>query len=253
MGVRARLVKLLGMAPEINRMKLEQALPPAGSQRISFDQYAADLPQLHTWDGGVYWNSGGFEASHLRSLRTFFDTHVPAHPWVLETGAGNSTIFFLYHSPTRLVSIAPDADLFARIRAYCDQAGVSTAGLEARVGGSEWILPQIASTADGNGGFDFVLVDGCHNWPLVFVDFFYGNYLLKTGGYLMLDDIDLYPVKELVRMLSEQPGFTKVLDLGKALVFRRDTAERTLGEWSTVPYLSRKSEEARKSPAPYAL
>jgi hypothetical protein len=61
----------------------------------------------------------------------------------------------------------------------------------------------------------------------------------------MIDDIQLHPSRELANMLGEQPEFELALDLGKALVFRRQptASARTLGEWNSSPYIVRRSKK----------
>lgn len=220
----------------------------------TLDKYLSALPMLHTWDGGVTWNTGGFFRSDLERLHDFLLRRVGASANILETGAGNSTITLLLLEPRRLVSIAPDGELFERIRRYCRENAIGMDALEACVEGSEWVLPRLAaSSRDGVNEFDFILIDGCHNWPMVFVDFFYANYVLKPGGYLMIDDVQLHSIKELARLLVEQPAFDVVLDLGKSLVFQRTSSCRTLPEFTHTPYLARKSEEYEKSANPFQL
>jgi hypothetical protein len=174
---------------------------------------------------------------------------------MLETGAGNSTIALMHLNPRRLVSIAPDRELFERIRQYCANTRIDVSALEAHVERSEWVLPQMALAAKSSGPlFDFALIDGCHNWPMVFVDFMFVNHMLKPGGYLMIDDLQLHSVKELARLLSEQPEFEPALDLGKSMIFRRKSeAGQVLGEWVAVPYIVRKSQEYASSANPFAL
>ena len=76
--------------------------------------------------------------------------------------------------------------------------------------------------------------------------------MLKTNGYIMID-LQLHSVKELARMLMKQPDFELALDLGKSLVFRRVSDTRSLGEWPTLPYIVRKSDEYGRSASPFAL
>lgn len=220
----------------------------------NFKLFLSNIPLLHSWDNGQTWNTGGFQGSHLEMLHDFLKANLPAAPRILETGAGNSTISFLFLSPSRLVSIAPEAALFDRIFSYCETNKIVSNALEACVDGSEWVLPRMATEMrDSDQLFDFVLIDGCHNWPMAFVDFFYANYMLKPGGYMMIDDVQLHSLKELARMMSEQPGFELVLDLGKSLVFRRVTENRLIGEWNEIPYIVRKTNEYAKTENPYRL
>jgi predicted O-methyltransferase YrrM len=221
---------------------------------MDFEQYLADMPLLHSWDGGATWNNGGFSPEHLRPLHAFLKERFAQPMEILETGAGNSTICFLFLSPRRLVSIAPEPDLFDRIRSFCQSHDISTLRLESYVEGSEWALPRLAAgLPNGEPCFDFVLLDGSHNWPMVFLDFFYCNYMLKRGGYVMVDDVNLHSVKELARMLSEQRDFRIALDLGKALLFERTTDKRVLPEWLSLPYIWRKTADYSQWKNPFEL
>lgn len=210
---------------------------------MDFYEYLDNLPLLHNWDGGKTWCTGGFQREHLEKLHDFLKKNLPLSPRMLETGAGNSTIAMLFLAPRKLVSIAPAKKLFERINDFCTKHGISFDTLEIYADGSQWVLPKLAENIQDSELYDFVLLDGSHNWPLVFVDFFYANYMLKPGGYMMLDDIQLHSIKELARLLNEQPGFKIELDLGKSLVFRRETEDRELGEWNYQPYIKRKSAE----------
>ena len=60
----------------------------------SFGAFVATLPLLHTFDGGKTWNTGGFERQHFEPLAAFFDRELVHRRHVIETGCGNSTIFF---------------------------------------------------------------------------------------------------------------------------------------------------------------
>ena len=217
-----------------------------------FEEYLQDIPLLHCW-GGVR-NAGGFIRDDLKALYDFLHDRLPAHPVLLETGAGNSTVMMLFLQPARLVSIAPDPRLFERIREFCQKNNISDAVLEAHIDGSQWVLPPLA--ADNRASdpiFDFALIDGCHGWPTSFVDLEYTNSMLRQGGYLMIDDVQLHAEKEIARLLSEHPAFSMVLGFGKSLVFRKLTAQRDIGDWGKQPYIVRRTNEYAQWPDPFAL
>ena len=219
-----------------------------------FDEYLHEIPLLHSWDNGATWNTGGFDRQVLEQLYHFLRDGLPNNPVLLETGAGNSTIAMLFLQPARLISIAPDAQLFERIRRFCQKNGISDIAIEAHIDGSQWILPRLA--ADNRASdpiLDFALIDGCHGWPTSFVDLEYTNSMLRKGGYLMIDDVNLHAEKEMARLLSEQAAFALVLDLGKSLVFRKLTADRHLGEWVDQPYIVRRTKEYARLPNPFTL
>jgi precorrin-6B methylase 2 len=218
-----------------------------------FQSFVTALPALHSWDGGQSWNTGGFGEEHLRPLYSFLKPRLPKQATILETGAGCSTITFLFLQPGQIISIAPEASLFARIRSYCAANGIDAAALNDVTGFSEWVLPGLAKDPSAPPTLDFALIDGGHGWPTVFVDFFYVNHMLRRGGYLMVDDLQLHSVKELARLLARQPGFEPVLDLGKSLVLRKVTEERQLPDWSGQPYIRERTDEIGRTPNPFAL
>ena len=77
--------------------------------------------------------------------------------------------------------------------------------------------------------------------------------MLKAGGYLLIEDTQLHSVKEMVRFLMEQPGFSLVLDLQKSLVIKKLPGERDFGEWTGQPYMVRRSDQYLRSPNMFSL
>jgi hypothetical protein len=212
---------------------------------IELEKYLSDLPLLHTWDGGVTWNTGGFDHEVFEAIHPF----IAEGSDILETGAGNSTIFFLLHKPQRLVSIAPEPSLFERIYAYCDRHRIDRSRAEAHIERSEWVLPTLAKHQQ----FDFTLIDGGHGWPVVFVDFCYATAMLRQGGILAIDDTQLHSIKELGRLLMRQPEFEFVMQHTKTALFRKVTEARALPDWVGQPYIVSKSDEYQRSHSPYAI
>jgi hypothetical protein len=219
-----------------------------------FQEYLSNIPLLHSWDTGMTWNTGGFDRQHLEKLYDFLRDRLPDDPVFLETGAGNSTIAMLFLKPARLISIAPDAQIFERIRVFCQRNGISDSAIEAHIDGSQWVLPRLAADDRASDPIlDFVLIDGCHGWPTSFVDLEYTNSMLRRGGYLMIDDVNLYAEKEMARLLSEHAAFSLALDLGKSLVFHKLNEDRHLGEWVDQPYIVRRTREYSRFPHSYSL
>lgn len=50
---------------------------------------------------------------------------------------------------------------------------------------SHHVLPELARRMET---FEFIFIDGDHKFDGIFVDFYYGDLLLKGGGYLLLHD-----------------------------------------------------------------
>lgn len=204
-----------------------------------FDRFLSDLPRLHSWDGGMTWVNGGFEAKHLKEMVNNIRGRF-SRPRIIETGAGNSTLLFLFCDPETVVSVCPDRDLFHRISAKIEAFGLEHTRSEQICGFSQNVLPDLLKT---EREFDFALIDGAHGWPMVMVDFCYLNAMLRTGALLMIDDVQLHTVRELANLLKEQPGFKLVADIGKALIFEKLTDDAYLPEWNEQPYIVRQSDE----------
>jgi hypothetical protein len=212
---------------------------------VDLAEYLSDLPLLHHWGGA--WRTGGFKSPQLRAISEIIGGSFE-HPRIVETGAGNTTITFLHVDPEQVVSIAPDAGLRDRIISYCDDHDIPVDRLDYRVGHSEVELPVLAASGEQ---FDVAFIDGSHGWPTVFVDFCYTNMLVHEGGLLFIDDVQLYSVAELCRLLEKQPGYELVRDLGKVQVWRKDTSQRLLPGHAAEPYIvERTAEHAEQSIPP---
>ncbi len=48
---------------------------------------------------------------------------------------------------------------------------------------------------------DFAFIDGWHTFDYALVDFFYIDHLLRVGGIVAIDDVNLVPLKKLMRYL----------------------------------------------------
>lgn len=208
---------------------------------VAYESLIASPPKFHTWDGGTTWNTGGFDGASLSRLHELvgrFDS-----PSIIETGAGCSTLAFLLAPATTVTSIATSAALFERIRTWLDSAGELEARQthwDARVGRSEEVLPRLA--ADRPNSVDIALIDGGHGWPTVFVDFCYLNHMLRQGGILILDDLQLHSVAELGRLLHMQPGWVIDTEIsGKTLAFKKTSDLGYLPDFSGQPYIKLRS------------
>jgi len=217
-----------------------------------FDDYLSNMPLLHYWEG--QWSKGGFDEHSLKEMYSFLESALPKNSILLETGAGNSTLMMLYLQPSKLISIAPDEQLFERISEYCEKNSISNVALEKHIEGSQWVLPGLAADNRFSEPFiDFALIDGCHGWPTCFVDLEYVFSMLKQNAYLCIDDTQLHSIKEMARFLVESDKFSLELDLHKTLIFKKLTSERHLGEWNSNQYVLRKTKSYRKSINPHGL
>jgi predicted O-methyltransferase YrrM len=70
---------------------------------------------------------------------------------------------------------------------------------------SEFALPELLKV--GEERYDFIFVDGWHTFDHTLIDCFYATRLLRTGGYLLVDDVQMAPVRRVVDYLSNYPCF----------------------------------------------
>ena len=221
----------------------------------SFQAFFANVPLLHSWDNGQTWNRGGFLPKTLRALKEVIEPSLePGVSFAAETGAGNSSILFLLMKPRALYSIAPEAALRDRILAYCTQNNIDSAPLHYEVARSEVFLPKLAEQFQAEKKkLDVALIDGGHGWPTVFIDFCYFNSILKKGGLLVVDDLQLYSINEFARWLSMQPEYSLVKDLEKTLVFRKEVAAEYFPDFGSQPYIKQRNAIMKESANPYSL
>lgn len=194
----------------------------------------AHKPKLHYWGGE--WRYGGFSDKMLRTLFAIISTiPEPDGPILLETGAGLSTLALLAAKPKQLITIEPDKELRERIGTQIERFGLSGPDHTFIVDRAENVLPEIAKA---NEPFlDFALIDGGHGMTTVFVSFCYANKILKKGGYLAIDDIQLHSVRQLYLLLKHQPGFRLSHELEKFVIFEKTNDSLFLPNWGQQPFV----------------
>jgi hypothetical protein len=208
--------------------------------RRALQRILADKPKLHFWPMFGGWNYGGFDDEQL----TFILDTVMAHAAggehrTLETGAGLSTLVFLAASPARHTCIAPDGELKQRILEQVARFDLDPSRLQFVVARSDIALPVLT---DVEPFADVALIDGCHGFTSVFVDFNYIHRVLKPGAALFVDDTQIYSVQQLIGLLSEQPGWESKGAVGKLALFEKQSDERFLPEHGGQPFVLRQSK-----------
>ncbi len=132
-----------------------------------------------------------------------------------ETGSGASTVVFAA-AGSRHTTISPDLSEHARIRAWCEAAGVDTVEVEFIEGSSDAVLPGLSEP------LDVAFIDGRHAFPSPMVDWAYLSTRLAVGGLLLLDDIPIPTVGFIFRHMAGEPHWelVEVLD-ARTAVFRK--------------------------------
>ena len=101
---------------------------------------------------------------------------------------------------------------------------------------SEFILPELVKNGEK---FDFIFIDGFHTFDHTLIDCFYATRLLKVGGYLAVDDVDLPPVRKVVDYLKLYPCY-KVKEESTYTTKKSASKKVLLGLIHTIPERTRK-------------
>jgi hypothetical protein len=134
----------------------------------------------------------------------------------METGSGVSTIVLLVLGAQH-TSISPDRGEAERIRAYCEEKDIPVGGFTPMVAKSEDVLPNLELDSE----LDLIIVDGNHAFPAPMVDWFYMTRHLRTGGVLVVDDVELWTGAVLADFLDGEAGVWARLERTKRFAIYR--------------------------------
>ena len=184
-------------------------------------------PKMHTGMSGQ-----PFSWQLADDLLYFIDAHVDDRSRTLEIGAGVSTLLFALKGATHLC-IVPAEDEVDRIKAFCREHEISLANVTFKLDRSDRCLPALSLS-----GLDFVLLDGAHGFPIPFIDWYYTAGRLKNGGFLAIDDTEIWTGHILKMFLLAEPEWTLEADYGPRSAVFRKLKDGGLGrnEWDQ-PYI----------------
>jgi predicted O-methyltransferase YrrM len=70
------------------------------------------------------------------------------------------------------------------------------------------VLPKLAEQKEE---FDFIFIDGNHQFDGIFVDFYYTDFLLRKGGYFMFHDTWMHSTQLVISFIqNNRPDYTQV-------------------------------------------
>jgi len=167
----------------------------------------------------------------------FIDGHVECDSRTLETGAGISTLLFALKG-CHHTCVVPLEEEVTRLRDYCAARGIPLRKVKFEVERSEVALPGIDLEP-----LDLVLIDGNHAFPAPFIDWFYTARFLKEGGFLVIDDTNLWTGDLLRRFLRAEKGEWKQLDTfaGRAAAFEKTGSGSETKGWEEQPLVVKTS------------
>lgn len=147
---------------------------------------------------------------------SFIADNLDAASRSLETGAGCSTLVFAIKGASH-TAVTPSTSEIELIKEYGRQNDISLEKVRFVREPSERYLPQCDLE-----GLDLVLLDGKHAFPWPIVDWFFTADKLRNGGVMIVDDVQLRPVRMLVDFMRVDPGWELLHDFsGKTSVFKK--------------------------------
>lgn len=190
----------------------------------------SDPPRLH--DDA----HGGFTAEWRIDDTTAFELNKRLRPGLktLETGAGLSTIIFGANGCDH-TSIVVEPTQVERIRDYCRSKGIDTSRINFIVSPSPEAIHRLPRSE-----YDLILIDGCHGFPSMFVDFYYATRALMPGGTLMVDDLHIYTCLITAQFLQEDPGWNVEL-LTRRIAVATKISDTLDAEWCFQPFVVERS------------
>jgi predicted O-methyltransferase YrrM len=192
-----------------------------------------DAPLLHSDQNGhpTTYQLGG-EALGFIGERAGPDSRT------LEVGAGLSTLVFTV-AGARHTAITPSQEEADKVLRYCATNGIATERLEFIIEPSQTALPKINTS----NAIDLALIDGSHGFPIPFLDWYYINEILRVGGLLLIDDVEIWTGRVLRDFLRSEPEWTHLGDLGhgRTAIFRKDRPA-IVKEWCWQPYVVSRSD-----------
>ncbi len=194
------------------------------ARRLAWVDRVLDAPPaIHPdADNGAVWSTG-------RGCYRFMADHVDHGSRTLETGAGLSTVLFAAWGCEHL-AIVPSQDQAAVIAEYCTKQEISQEGLRFDLRPSETALPELAGSTE----LDLVFIDGCHGFPMPIIDWFYGAGLLRRGGVVVFDDVQLPQVKLLIdTFIDPDERWHRLAATKKWAAYRRLSAGPLSEEWTS--------------------
>lgn len=198
------------------------------------------LKNITSAEAGIH-AGGTITWSIEKELIDYLESHLRPNAKTAETGIGISTLLFASKQSDHTV-IAPNEDEFQRICSMANRAGISTDTITFLCGNSEEVLPNCDF-----GDLDVALIDGGHGFPVPFVDWMFLAKKLRVGGWIIVDDIQIWTGEVLRDFMAADHAWRHVRTFGKAVIFQKLTND-ILQDWGGQPYVVSQSEVPKDWP-----
>lgn len=204
---------------------------------MTFDELIGRPPQLHRKrvEGKMVPCSWQLANDTL----VFINQNISDKSVTLETGQGLSTVVFALkqtlHTAINPSAIDPSEEFSPsdEILKFCVEHSIATGRLKLINGRSEKILPGLSQ----DESLDLCLIDGGHAFPIPFLDWFYIAPMLKVGGLLVIDDLQIWTGYTLACFLAMEPEWKLHASFQRSKVFEK-VARTTVKNWNKQAFVT---------------
>jgi hypothetical protein len=184
-------------------------------------------PKIHNWSSGELTSSG-----LPTPVFEFMDKILNPETRSLETGMGISTALFALKGTTH-TCINPDEQEIVRFREYVNKNHISIENMEFVGKRSDEVWFDLKENI-----WDFILIDGCHGFPIPYMDWYFFSQGLKINGHVVIDDTNISTGKELKAFLSAEDSWKLVAPFSpKTAVFKKVKDFDYNKEFNCQPYI----------------
>ena len=201
---------------------------------------------MHTFSGLEAGRGGeeyGFATKDLLNIEKYLPERMAA---TAETGCGKSTVLFSNLSDQHRVFARDDGGMGERsaVRFFKECPLTRLERVSLHLGPTQLILPSFKHDIL----YDAVLIDGPHGYPFPEMEYlsFYPH--IRTGGLLLVDDVNIPTIGRMVDFIYEDEMFDFVALCSNTAIFRRTDAPTfdPLGDgWWTQRYNRRRVSRRR--------
>lgn len=211
---------------------------------MNLSELLSSPPKVHEWDAPGDFTSSGMEEHIFK----FMDDVITPKTRSVETGLGISTALFAMKGCIH-TCVNPDEPEIQRLKDYCSKNNISTGNVTFLAKRSDEVWFDLRDKT-----WDFVLVDGCHGFPMPFMDWYFLSIGLKIGGYMVIDDTQIITGGMLKDFLMMESAWKLVAPVSqKTAVFQKVTDFNINNEWAFQPYVKSKTEELENAKKPFPM
>lgn len=194
-------------------------------------------PKIHNWSSGELTSSG-----LPTPVFEFMDKILSPESRSIETGMGISTALFALKG-TIHTCINPDQDEIVRFKEYVNKNDISIKNMIFLCKRSDEVWFDLKENI-----WDFILIDGCHGFPIPYMDWYFFSQGLKINGYLVIDDTNISTGKELKAFLSGEDAWELIAPFSpKTAVFKKIKDFDYNKEFVFQPYVLKATKAINKT------